>query len=155
MYTYHSRSKKILEYLSNSVPSAVARICGTKEAESVCGTLMLYQSPAGVFSVVSVSGIPEKFGCGNILAMHIHDPATGKHYNPEGREHPFHAGDLPPLFVDGTTAWSAFLSERFDVREVIGKEIVIHRRRDDFTSQPSGDAGEMIASGIIKQNNCI
>ena len=115
---------------------------------------MLYQSQAGVFSVVSVSGIPEKFGCGNIFAMHIHDPKTGKHYNPDGREHPNHAGDMPPLFVDGTCAWSAFLSERFDVCEVIGKEIVIHRRRDDFTTQPSGDPGEMIACGIIKQS-CI
>lgn len=154
MYTYHSRSRKILEYLSHSVPSAVAQICGTEEFSSVCGTLMLYQSQAGVFSVVSVSGIPEKFGCGNIFAMHIHDPKTGNHYNPDGREHPNHAGDMPPLFVDGTCAWSAFLSERFDVCEVIGKEIVIHRRRDDFTTQPSGDPGEMIACGIIKQS-CI
>lgn len=152
MYTYHSRSRKILEYLSHSVPSAVAQICGTEEFPSVCGTLMLYQSQAGVFSVVSVSGIPKELGCGNILAMHIHDPETGKHYNPQNKEHPIHAGDMPPLFVDGTSAWCAFLSERFDVCEVIGKNAVIHRRRDDFTSQPSGDAGEMIATGEIKQN---
>lgn len=151
MYTYHSRSRKILEYLSHSVPSAAAQICGTADFPSVCGTLMLYQSQAGVFCVVSVSGIPTEFGCGNILAMHIHNPETGKHYNPESREHPYHAGDMPPLFVDGTSAWSAFLSERFDVCEVIGKEVVIHRRRDDFTTQPSGDAGEMIACGVIKR----
>ncbi len=153
MYTYHSRSKKILDYLSHSVPCGVAQICGTEEFPSVCGTLMLYQSSAGVFSVVSVSGVPKEFGCGNILAMHIHDPKTGKHYNPEDTAHPFHAGDMPPLFVDGGCAWSAFMSERFNVNEVIGKEIVIHRRRDDFTSQPSGDAGEMIACGKIRQNN--
>ncbi len=152
MYTYNNRSKKILDYLSNSVPCAVAQICGTEKFPSICGTLMLYQSSAGVFSVVSVSRIPKEFGCGNILAMHIHDPETGKHYNPEGTLHPFHAGDMPPLFVDGTDAWSAFFSERFNVCEVIGKEIVIHRRRDDFTSQPSGDAGEMIASGKIELN---
>lgn len=153
MYTYHSRSRRILDYLSRSVPSAIAQICGTAEFPSVCGTLMLYQSQAGVFCVASVGSIPEKFGCGNILAMHIHDPETGKHYNPSGKEHPFHAGDMPPLFVDGTSAWGAFLTERFDVREVIGKEVVIHRRRDDFTTQPSGDAGEMIARGKIMQNN--
>lgn len=110
---------------------------------------MLYESPAGVFAVVSVGGIPDKLGCGNILAMHIHDPATGKHYNPENSGHPHHAGDMPPLFVDKNDAWAAFLTERFDIREVMGKTVVIHRRRDDFTTQPSGDAGEQVATGTI------
>ena len=150
MYTYHSRSRRILDFLSRSRPAAVAQICGTEDFPSVCGTLMLYPSQAGVFAVVSVGGIPDKLGCGNILAMHIHDPATGKHYNPKTLPHPFHAGDMPPLFVDGNDAWAAFLTERFDVRDVIGKTVVIHRRRDDFTTQPSGDAGEKIAEGTIK-----
>lgn len=152
MYTYHSRSRRILDFLSRSRPSAVAQICGTVDFPSICGTLMLYQSHAGVFAVVSVGGIPAEIGQGNVLGMHIHDPATGKHYNPDGTPHPQHAGDMPPLFVDGSDAWSAFLTERIYVGEVIGKNIVIHRRRDDFSSQPSGDAGEMIACGEIRQN---
>lgn len=150
MYTYHCRSRRILDFLSRSAPAATAQICGVEGYPSICGTLMLYQSPAGTFAVVSVDGIPDELGCGNILAMHIHDPATGMHYNPEGVEHPYHAGDMPPLFVDKNSAWSAFLTERFDVREVIGKNIVIHRRQDDFTTQPSGDAGKKIAEGIIR-----
>lgn len=149
MYTYNCRSRRILDFLSRSTPAATAQICGVEGYPSICGTLMLYQSQAGVFAVVSVDGIPDELGCGNILAMHIHDPATGKHYNPEGTEHPYHAGDMPPLFVDKNSAWSAFLTERFDVREVMGKTVVIHRRRDDFTTQPSGDAGEKIAEGTI------
>ena len=152
MYTYHSRSRRILDFLSRSRPCAVAQICGMEDFPGICGTLMLYQSQAGVFAVVSVRGIPKEFGCGNVLGMHIHDPETGKHYNPKNTPHPLHAGDMPPLFVDGTGAWAAFLTERFDVRDVIGKNIVIHRRRDDFTTQPSGDAGEMLACGEIKQN---
>ncbi len=153
MYTYHSRSRRILDFLSRSRPSAVAQICGTVDFPSICGTLMLYQSHAGVFAVVSVGGIPAEIGQGNVLGMHIHDPATGKHYNPSDAAHPQHAGDMPPLFVDGSDAWSAFLTERIYVGEIIGKNIVIHRRRDDFATQPSGDAGEMIACGEIRQNN--
>ncbi|MBO5409863.1 MAG: superoxide dismutase family protein [Clostridia bacterium] len=152
MYTYHSRSRRILDFLSRTRPSAVAQICGTVDFPGICGTLMLYQSHAGVFAVVSVSGIPAQIGQGNVLGMHIHDPATGKHYNPHEAAHPYHAGDFPPLFVDGSDAWCAFLAERFQVCEVIGKTVVIHRRRDDFTTQPSGDSGEKIACGEIKKN---
>lgn len=149
MFTYHCRSRRILDFLSNSSPDATAQIRGIEGYPSICGSLMLYQSQAGIFAVVSVGGIPDELGCGNILAMHIHDPATGMHYNPDCTEHPFHAGDMPPLFVDKNEAWSAFLTERFDIREVMGKTVVIHRKRDDFKTQPSGDAGEKIAEGTI------
>lgn len=111
---------------------------------------MLFDSCAGVFAVVSVGGIPLEMGCGNILGMHIHDPETGAHFDKDKNPHPHHSGDLPPLFVEKTEAWAAFLTERIKVRDVIGKHIVIHSRRDDFTTQPSGDAGEKIAWGVIK-----
>ncbi|MBE6820440.1 MAG: superoxide dismutase family protein [Ruminococcaceae bacterium] len=149
MYTYNCRSRRILDFLARSSPSAVARICGCEKYPSIQGTLLLYSSQAGVFAVVSVDGIPDELGCGNILAMHIHDPETGAHYNPANTPHPHHAGDMPPIFVERNSGWAAFLTERFDVREVMGKEIVLHRRRDDFTTQPSGDAGEKIACGKI------
>ncbi len=151
MFTYHSRSRRIIEYLSRSRPSAAAQICGCTDYPSVCGTLMLYQSHAGVFVVVSVGGIPERLAKNAVLGMHIHDPETGLHYNPDGKPHPDHAGDMPPLFVNGSDAWCAFLSERFEVNEVMGKTVVIHSQRDDFSSQPSGDAGEKIAQGTIKR----
>lgn len=149
MYICHSRSRRILDFLSRSSPVATAQIEGCESYPCIRGTMMLYPSQTGVFLVVSVENIPSELGCGNILAMHIHDPETGAHYNPEGTPHPHHAGDLPPLFVEKNEAWSAFLTERFDIREVIGKHIVIHRRRDDFTTQPSGDAGEKVACGTI------
>ncbi|MGN0543767.1 MAG: superoxide dismutase family protein [Acutalibacteraceae bacterium] len=152
MFTYHSRSRRILDFLSRSRPNAVAQICGYADHPEICGTLMLYQSPAGVFAVVSVGGFPKEFGCGKVLGMHIHDPETGKHFNPCGTEHPNHAGDMPPLFVEGCDAWTAFLTERFKVCDVIGKTIVIHKQRDDFTSQPSGDSGEKLAFGEIRRN---
>lgn len=153
LFTYHSRSRRIIEYLSNSRPTAAAQICGNTDYPSICGTLMLYQTHAGVFIVVSVGGIPEKISKNSVLGMHIHDPETGMHYNPGNKPHPYHAGDMPPLFVNGTDTWCAFLSERFQVNDVIGKTAVIHAQRDDFTTQPSGDSGEKIAQGTIKRYN--
>ncbi|MBR6728207.1 MAG: superoxide dismutase family protein, partial [Clostridia bacterium] len=75
--------------------------------------------------------------------------ATGAHYNPEGCPHPYHKGDLPPLFGADGVAISAFLSDRFSVSEVLGKTVVLHSAPDDFTTQPAGGAGEKIACGVI------
>ena len=34
-------------------------------------------------------------------------------------------------------------------RDVVGKAIIVHAGADDFTSQPSGDAGARIGCGAI------
>ncbi|MCM1538645.1 MAG: superoxide dismutase family protein [bacterium] len=62
-----------------------------------------------------------------------------------------HAGDMPPLFGAGGRAFLAFMTDRFRVSEVLGRAVVVHRMRDDFHSQPSGDAGEKIGCGIIRE----
>jgi Cu-Zn family superoxide dismutase len=36
------------------------------------------------------------------------------------------------------------------VDEVIGRGVIIHGSPDDFTTQPSGNAGEKIACGVIR-----
>ena len=46
-------------------------------------------------------------------------------------------------------AFSAFLTDTFTVKEVLGRAIIIHSKPDDFTSQPAGNSGEKIACGII------
>ncbi len=73
------------------------------------------------------------------------------HYNPGGCEHPRHAGDLPPLFGNDGAAVSLFLTSRFSVEDVIGKTVIIHDSPDDFTTGPSGNAGEKIACGVIRK----
>lgn len=101
-------------------------------------------------------------GCeSRIFGFHIHeggccrgnesDPFadTLSHYNPQGCEHPAHAGDLPPLFGNRGCAFSAFLTDRFTVEEIIGRTVVIHDMPDDFTTQPSGDSGSKIGCGVI------
>ena len=45
----------------------------------------------------------------------------------------------------------AFLTNRLTVNELIGKTVIIHDRPDDFTTQPSGNAGNKIACGVISK----
>jgi len=37
-----------------------------------------------------------------------------------------------------------------DNKNIIGKAIIVHDGVDDFTSQPSGDAGTRVGCGVIK-----
>ncbi len=142
---------------------AVAFINGSPDFPEIKGRVLFYQLKNGVIVRAEISGLPKGTSyCDNpVFAFHIHggkecsgnetDPfadADG-HFNPENCPHPYHAGDLPPLFGVSGKAFSAFLTERFTVKEVLGKAIIIHSKPDDFTSQPAGNSGEKIACGII------
>ena len=145
------------------VPDAVAVMKGAPEHSGVQGTVQFYQTAHGVLVVASIRGLPASpRACSNpVFAFHIHgggscsgngeDPFAdaGSHYNPDGCPHPHHAGDMPPLFGAGGRAFLAFLTDRFRVEEVIGRAVIVHDRPDDFKTQPSGDAGNKIACGII------
>lgn len=75
---------------------------------------------------------------------------TLSHYNPNQCDHPFHVGDLPPLLENNGYAEMSVLINKFRIKDIIGRTIIIHDMPDDFKSQPSGDSGEKIACGIIK-----
>jgi Cu-Zn family superoxide dismutase len=118
----------------------------------------------GVMVCAEISGLPQKTNvCESpVFALHIHsgnsctgdykDPFSdaGVHFNPENCIHPFHAGDLPPLFGVKGKAVMCVLTDHFKLKDVIGRAVIIHKNPDDFTTQPSGNAGEKIACGIIK-----
>lgn len=76
---------------------------------------------------------------------------AGGHFNPGGKPHPFHSGDMPPLFGCDGMAYSIFLTNRFTPDEIVGRTVIIHLNPDDFTTQPSGNSGEMIACGVIRR----
>ena len=146
-------------------PSAVAKIQGSESYPGVSGEVTFHQTSAGVLVSAQVAGLPTSDGdcAGRFFAFHIHsgsactgdenDPFANAltHYNPYGCEHPDHAGDLPPLLGNHGYALAVFLTDRFSVSEVIGKTVIVHSDPDDFTSQPSGNAGEKIACGEIKK----
>lgn len=140
-------------------PQAAACIAGGGEFPGVTGAVRFYQTGGGVIVWAEVSGLPGTPP--QIFGFHIHEGGgcggdtpfadAMAHYNPAGAEHPYHAGDLPPLFGSGGRALSVFLTDRFTVGEVIGRTVIIHDRPDDFTTQPSGNSGTKIACGVIRR----
>lgn len=147
------------------VPDAAAVVRGSRKYAQLAGTVSFWQTENGVVVAAAMQGLPVQSGvpCAHpVLALHIHAGGSctgtaekpfanaGMHYNPENCNHPFHAGDLPPLFADKAgNAWMAVLTDRFTVKEIIGKTVIVHAGADDFTTQPSGNAGDMIACGVI------
>lgn len=137
-------------------PLAVAAIKGDKKSPMLKGMVRFYQRPYGVLIEAEVFGLPTNSD--GFFGFHIHDGntcigqqfvKTGNHFDRKGQTHPRHAGDLPPLLSYGGRAYLAVISDRFSIREIIGRTVVIHGETDDFRSQPSGDAGEKIACGVI------
>ena len=145
-------------------PAAYAKIRGSGNYPSINGIVKFYPTRHGTVVSAQIAGLPAPAAmCESpIFAFHIHagGSCTGNvenpfadadgHYNPHDCPHPYHAGDMPPLFGADGMAFSTFLSNRFGVREIIGKTVIIHAHPDDFHTQPSGNAGEMIACGEIK-----
>ena len=148
---------------SRRLPDAAAVLNGAGAYVAVHGVVRFFQRPNGVFVEVMFDGLPQKAGqCDQaIFGFHIHGGMSctgnasdlfadaGTHYNPHKCPHPYHAGDLPPIFGVNGKAYMSFLTDRFTVRDVIGKTIILHDKPDDFTTQPSGNAGSKIACGII------
>lgn len=140
-------------------PDAVARIRGSRDFPEIVGTASFYQLKSGVLVAVTAHGLPFSFApcAANIFALHIHESGTcdgdftsaGGHFDSAGCPHPAHSGDLPPLFAAGKTAFTAALTDRFNLSDVIGKSVIIHEFTDDFSSDPSGNSGRRIACGVI------
>ncbi|BFL47644.1 superoxide dismutase family protein [Lactonifactor longoviformis] len=144
-------------------PDAVAKVKGDENHRGLVGYVYFYGSAGGSLVLAEIEGLPyEDQKCPNgIFGFHIHegntctgtpeDPFadTKNHWNPEGCEHPEHAGDMPSLFGNRGFAWMMFYTDRFYPEEVVGKTVVIHDMPDDFRSQPSGDSGRKIACGEI------
>ena len=138
-------------------PMAIAYIKGKNESSGIKGTVKFYQKANCVLVVANIIGLPPTTT--GFFGFHIHEGTdcggvdfsdTKSHYNPNGMPHPQHAGDLPPLMLCGNMAHLSFTTDRFKVTDIIGRTVVIHDMPDDFTSQPSGNAGQKIACGIIK-----
>ena len=155
----------VLLNVLNQPASAAAIIKGDGKHGNISGKVLFYQTPRGVLVAAEVCGLPgEQDKCKSpVFAFHIHasapcsgnaqDPfdVVGSHYNPENCPHPHHAGDLPPLFGNNGYAFLMTLTDRFAVNDIIGKTVIIHSSFDDFTTQPSGNAGTKIACGEIKK----
>ncbi|MEY2620027.1 MAG: hypothetical protein RL522_3029 [Pseudomonadota bacterium] len=87
--------------------------------------------------------------------------STGGHFNPGGAPHGahgkgmHHVGDLPSLRANASgVATFSFESETIAVgsgaHNIVGKGLIVHRDADDYTTQPTGNAGPRLACAVIQ-----
>lgn len=150
-----------------SMPSAkqATATIGPASESSVTGTAVFTQDGDQVTLTIEIQNASP-----GIHAVHIHEngdcsspdgKSAGGHWNPTGVAHgkwgegEFHLGDIGNITVgeDGTGSielatdlWEIGTGSDVDV---VGRGIVVHAGADDFTSQPSGDAGARIGCGAI------
>lgn len=132
----------------------------------VSGKLMLMPMGDGVHITGDIGGLAPNSTHG----FHIHETgdcsaadasSAGGHFNPAGDSHGrvsaphHHAGDSDNLVADANGV--AHVNAHFPgvalggggANDVIGKAVIVHADADDYTSQPSGNAGARIACGVI------
>ena len=150
------------QLLTYERPAAAAWITGNAANPRLSGLVKFYQTTyGGVLVEAEVFNLPNvtEDASSDFYGMHIHQfgdcskgfENTGDHYNPNRRDHPNHAGDMPPLLGNQGYAWMSFYDKRFRIEDIIGRSVVIHDMRDDFTTQPSGASGTKIGCGEIRR----
>lgn len=155
------KSSTIFSMLTmTKLPSAFAIIRGGEQYPDIEGVANFYRPrwDSGVVLEVEISHLPNtKEYSPRFLGLHIHQNGdcsnnmanTGMHYNPTEAVHPYHLGDLPPVLNSNGYSYMAVYDSFLSLEEIIGKSIILHNRRDDFTTQPAGDSGDKIACGVI------
>jgi copper/zinc superoxide dismutase (SODC) len=143
---------------------AKANIKGGKKYPKINGAVTFREVKNGVLVTAKVNGLPQSSdSCtGRFFGFHIHEGSSCSgtisdefanaktHLNPTNCPHPFHMGDLPPLIENNGYAHMTVLINKFKIKDILGKVVIIHDSPDDFTTQPSGNSGSKIACGIIE-----
>ena len=137
----------------------------------VTGELVFDIADGGVRVTGTLAGLQP----GATHALHVHEfgdcsapdaTSAGGHFNPGQQPHgdratggPHHAGDIPnqtagdngEAVVDQALAGLEIASG--GANDIVGKGVVVHAQADDYTTQPTGNAGGRIACGVIELVN--
>lgn len=104
------------------------------------------------------------------VAVHFHEHGdcgnmgenTHGHWNPTNEAHgkwesaSYHSGDIGNIELDGkghaklsvtTARWNVTDG---DVKNIIGRGIIVHGGTDDYTTQPTGNSGPRVGCGVIE-----
>lgn len=140
-----------------------------KSDSKVAGEVTFTQEGNTVKMMATFSGLSQ-----GEHAIHLHEKAdcssddgksSGGHWNPTHEPHGkwgasegFHKGDIGNFLADANgNATVEFSTDQWCIgcddenMNIVGKAVIVHQGVDDFTSQPSGDAGARIScTGIIQ-----
>lgn len=148
--------------------TAEAALSGTQADTTLSGTARFTENNGQVKLALDIS-VPKM--ANKTVAVHIHEHGScgdmGKeahgHWNPTKANHgkwgsaSFHVGDIGNVDLDGegkgtleleTDLWS--ISGSDSTKNIINKAIIVHGGKDDFTTQPTGNAGSRIGCGVIQ-----
>lgn len=153
---------------SSSAENKLNVVFESKSKSNVSGTATFIENNGKVTFVAKLSGLNP-----GVHAIHIHEKAdctaadgssAGGHWNPTFKKHgkwgsaEYHKGDIGNFTADEngngtititTNEWCLGCAD--ETKNIIGKGLIVHQGTDDFTTQPSGNAGARVAcSGIIK-----
>lgn len=138
-----------------------------KSGSNARGTVIFNQNDGEVYMTALLEGLTE-----GSHAIHIHESSdcsapdgtsTGGHWNPTRSQHGkwgdetgYHRGDIGNFTVDASGNGSiSFKTDEWCIgcddptKNIIGKAIIVHEGVDDFTTQPTGDAGGRVSCGGI------
>ena len=139
-----------------------------KSSSTVAGTATFTEKNGKVTFVAKMSGLTP-----GVHAIHIHEKSdcsaqdgssAGGHWNPTFKKHgkwgdtEHHKGDIGNFTADEkgngtitltTDEWCIGCED--DTKNILQKGLIVHQGVDDFTTQPTGNAGGRVAcAGIIK-----
>ena len=149
--------------------SAEAILSGTQSDTTVTGTVSFNEDNGKVKMMLDIT-VPKK--ANQSVAVHIHEHGNcgdmGKeahgHWNPTKMNHgkwgsaAFHSGDIGNVSLNAegkgtleleTDLWS--ISGTDSTKNILNKAIIVHGGVDDFTTQPTGNAGSRIGCGVINK----
>lgn len=152
-----------MQYIENIQQKniAYAKINGSSKFPKIHGSIKFKQMKNGVLVSSEIFELPYEECSNEIYGFHIHEgtECTGNeteefanaktHFTKVDCSHPYHSGDMPPLFGNKGYAYMSFFTNRFNLEDVIGKVVIIHSNFDDLESSPSGNSGKKIACGKI------
>jgi Cu-Zn family superoxide dismutase len=147
----------------SSGPTAQATLQPTR-GNAVTGTVQFQQAAGGLRVTGEVRGLTP----GREVGFHVHEKgdcssgdgmSAGGHFNPSGSAHgrhgggAHHAGDLPSLKADASGVARIDFETRTiaigGATDIVGKGLIVHRDADDYTTQPTGNAGPRLACAVI------
>ncbi len=140
----------------------------SKSGSNVKGTAIFTEKKGSVTLTATFTGLKP-----GEHAIHIHEKSdcsaadatsTGGHWNPTFKKHgrwtdaEHHKGDMDNFYANAqgnatvlfkTNEWCIGCGDA--TKDILGKAVIVHEKADDYTTQPTGNAGARLAcSAIIK-----